>query len=948
MSSVPLRGRCALAPAVLAAGIATALLSLTSPPAHAQGASVQSGLQRYDIPAQPLKSAVLRYSRVSGLQVLLDGADGDAVRSSEVQGEYAADEALRRLLAGTGLVPRPAGEGIVSLEQGAPVAQAPQRAAHSTDATTFDTIEVRAERPNYTVKSTSSATKLDLDIKDTPQTVNVITRQRMDDQNLVQIADVMNQAPAVSTVQQGVPGMGQIDYWSRGFRVTNVMLDGVTTQAAGNGNFVLWSVLDTAVFEQVDFVQGSTGLGSGMGDPSASVNFVRKRPTSTFKGEAALSYGSWDRARATVDVGGPLNASGTLRGRFVAAHQTGGTWQDRVDTRNSTAYGIVEFDPIDSLTLTAGLTWNKSRVDDAATFGINPYQLSRFPRSYNPATQWSFAEVELLNPFAKVEWHFADDWKLNASYMFSDVEQERLVGVVGQYVYDKANDKASYSWGRLRNNGQIHNADLSVSGKFEFLGHEHDMVVGFNGYRGYVDTYTYTTSSIPYPDFYEGLGWVRISSLSGNGDVPYPSYGTEWLIEPGQWDIYPGGVPNFNTYNPLFLQDMVWGGVRLGDVLPWPYRINEEQYAPYVALRLRPADRLQVILGARQDHWRRWPTKVTAIDYEASALAGHWIVTHESSPQFSLLDYNIQAKGKITPYAGVVFDVTPDITAYASYTGISKANFSDGGGLIGEENGRWPRDRHGNSLPPITGNSLEVGTKAALFDDKLNVQLTAFRMEQKNLPVDDPDALDENGNRIRFFDPLASAYVYPQKADVDGLISKGYEFNIAGQVSERVNLMLGYSRLDLDWGGGTKGNYGTNVCLNNSTGGSIYQGATVSTVRRMQCPKHSVKFFGTWQATDKFMIGGGINWKSRTGQTCWSSIGTTIHCSDDGVRYNAVFEQPSFAVVDLTARYQVSKSLGIGAYIGNVFDKTYVTSQDRYSGYYGAPRNVMVSASYKF
>lgn len=134
MQSAPPRWR-TVAPALLALSIAAALapLALVSP-AHAQE-TAQDDVRRYDIPAQPLASAAREYGRISGLQVVFRTRVADDLRASAVEGAFGADEALRRLLAGTGLVARQVGGGTVALEAGADAtAPGQQRSSVTTDA----------------------------------------------------------------------------------------------------------------------------------------------------------------------------------------------------------------------------------------------------------------------------------------------------------------------------------------------------------------------------------------------------------------------------------------------------------------------------------------------------------------------------------------------------------------------------------------------------------------------------------------------------------------------------------------------------------------------------------------------------------------------------------------------------------------------------------------------
>ena len=122
----------------------------------------------------------------------------------------------------------------------------------------------------------------------------------------------------------------------------------------GEGN------LDPAIYDHVEIIRGATGLMSGTGNPGGSVNFIRKRPTREFQGEAKVSAGSHDTYRGEIDLSTPFNASGSVRGRLVgerAPWRHDGSLQQKRDV----LYGIVEADIGESTTISAGGSVQRSR-----------------------------------------------------------------------------------------------------------------------------------------------------------------------------------------------------------------------------------------------------------------------------------------------------------------------------------------------------------------------------------------------------------------------------------------------------------------------------------------------------------------------------------------------------------------------------------------------------------
>lgn len=126
---------------------------------------------------------------------------------------------------------------------------------------------------SYTTGAMSTATKLPLTMRETPQAVTVITRQRMDDQGMTSINDVARYTPGLFLNQSNGPG--RQTYKARGFDVDNIMYDGIPSAYTG---WVVGAQPNLAMFDRVEVVRGATGLVTGSGTPSAAINLVRKRP----------------------------------------------------------------------------------------------------------------------------------------------------------------------------------------------------------------------------------------------------------------------------------------------------------------------------------------------------------------------------------------------------------------------------------------------------------------------------------------------------------------------------------------------------------------------------------------------------------------------------------------------------------------------------------------------
>lgn len=126
---------------------------------------------------------------------------------------------------------------------------------------------------DYAVQTTRAGTKMLLTPRDVPQSLSVVTEQRMLDQNLQTVGEVLDNATGIASQ---LVDSERSSYFSRGFQITNYTFDDIPTSAADNWNYGDAGE-DTAIYDRIEVVRGATGLMSGAGSPSASVNMVDRK-----------------------------------------------------------------------------------------------------------------------------------------------------------------------------------------------------------------------------------------------------------------------------------------------------------------------------------------------------------------------------------------------------------------------------------------------------------------------------------------------------------------------------------------------------------------------------------------------------------------------------------------------------------------------------------------------
>jgi outer membrane receptor for ferric coprogen and ferric-rhodotorulic acid len=381
----------------------------------------------------------------------------------------------------------------------------PVKAAPATlelDATEIGATQMSStteDTQSYTTGPMRTATKLSLTMRETPQAVTVITRQRMDDQNMTSINDVVKGTPGLFLSQASGPG--RQTYSSRGFDIDTIMYDGLPSSYSP---FSMAVQPNLAMFDRVEIVRGATGLVTGAGNPSAAINLVRKRPTADQRVTLTGAAGSWDDYRGEIDASSPLNESGTLRGRVVSSYQGADSFRDKEENDHGLFYAIGEADLSDSTTATLGFSRQNEQTNyfwGGLPIGTNGHHLD-LPRSTYPGTDWENRKLQIDTVFGEVEHRFDNDWKLHVAGSTSTLDGE----FSGTYLSRYAGPLETTAY-QSHNTDKQRSLDVFASGPFEAFGRSHELVVGASNrvYDATTKEYDpYTTAwpiGAPKPDF---------------------------------------------------------------------------------------------------------------------------------------------------------------------------------------------------------------------------------------------------------------------------------------------------------------------------------------------------------------------------------------------------------------------------------------------------------------
>lgn len=360
---------------------------------------------------------------------------------------------------------------------------------------------------DYTTTAQTTTYRFPISRKETPQSVSVVTRAQIEDFQLNDINSLLTTVPGIN-VQAAETD--RVYYSARGFDIQTFQIDGIGMPFAFE---IQTGSIDTAIYDHIDVVRGAPGLLSSTGNPSAVVNFIRKRPLKTFQASASAQYGSYDNLRLQGDVSVPLTSDGSVRARAVGVYNDSDSYLDRYRLRRWTGYGIIEADLGADTTLTAGYG-HQDHQSHGAMWGALPIYYTDgtridLPRSANTGPDWAGWNVIDRQIFADVTHRLDGDWIIKVTANRRAIsEYDKLF-----YVYknpDRVTGLGVLTYpGAFRGQTRNLTLDAYAAGPFTLFGRQHDLMFGVNRsaqmYRQYS---SYDVSAIdvalPLPEVFDG------------------------------------------------------------------------------------------------------------------------------------------------------------------------------------------------------------------------------------------------------------------------------------------------------------------------------------------------------------------------------------------------------------------------------------------------------------
>ncbi|WEK45141.1 MAG: TonB-dependent receptor [Candidatus Andeanibacterium colombiense] len=889
----------------------------------------ESAARNFSIPVGPLSAALQAYSAQTGIQLVYSSSLVDGITSAGVSGRMSAAEALGRLLAGTGLGGSLSGNtatiggasadgervtGVVSVEgvQGSPYFGGAGQTAGVNGVNGSRDITATEGTGSFTSGALTIGSKVPQALKDVPQSISVLTSERLEQQNVTDFTTAMAQLPGIS-LAQGATSL-ETTFYSRGFEVTSIQIDGgaplSTSFAIGQG---FYPQIDMAIYDHVELLRGAAGQFGSYGNPGGTVNLVRKKPFDHAQVSIEAQAGSWQNYRVVADASSPLALDGKLRGRLVMTYQDNRHFYDTARDNKTLIYGIAEFDATPRTLVTGGISY--ARQDSVPWYGGLPRYLNgddlELPRSTSfvfPWNRWDFDTTEI---FGSVEQKLGDEWTLKFNATHNRQSSARKIGYSTGAV-NPTNHLGPVLGGTYNDySGRQFSAEATLAGAFEIFGQRQEVTFGVNRVRS------------------DGAGLTSYASLIGGSPAtPYQPYPGAPIYCRGATPPCPVGSIRLSgppidvfDFDPL---DLLYTEPRN----PLPVQRFSEfatvQTGAYLNLRLTAFDRLHLTTGLR---WSRYQFDA---NYESfcTTTTGSCVDLQIGDSYGSSRSTYGASDLSWPPPVSLSFEITKALTAYVGYTDIYESQ-------------AYYVDTDLNPLPPITGGNWEGGLKWAPSDGKLNLALSFYRVRRKGFGFVDPP--DYSGYQDLGGGVSCCFIASPDAAQR----SKGIDVEATGEIVRGWQVSANYTYSE-----------------NQQEGFGFGDGIPIVTIT----PKHLYKVWTSYDfgaaghtgALSALAVSLGVN-----GQSSGFNEGTTCVRLDETATPNPVtgaqsclpdgyevyrFTVPAYAVFSGRIDYRFSEKWSLAVNLENIFNKTYYqTSGSVSSGnWYGTPRSFTASLRAKW
>lgn len=655
-------------------------------------------------------------------------------------------------------------------------------------------ITVTGQR-EYAAEQTATVVKMDASILDIPRSVQVVTSDYLEDQQVSQLTDVFRNVSGVNTFSD------YIDYTIRGFRTSEILVNGYRAESS-----YFFSPPRMANVERVEVLKGPSAFLYGAFEPGGIVNIVTKKPQAQTVRSAFFGFGGHGRLQGSLDFAGAFATDQDILYRLTVGYERFDGFRPHEDGRAYEIHPALTWliDPATSIHVSA------EYVDDRAGFKRGKPapggDLDAVATSWVAVEPDDYTENQGIGAEVALEHSFNDAWKIRAATRFGRPHASQKAHSQTGFINDASGSPVAigrqyydYFW-----NHQILTPEVRVLGDVSTGSVRHRLLFGGD------------------------VRWYSMDAMAGRASSS-------------------SGVPPLSLTNPVYTADPATYDIQYTD---WTEeRTTTAIYVQDLAT-LHPM--VDLLLGARYDHYQ-----------------GEFCFGCDGDPGTVDTD-------AVTLKGGLLVHPARNTTLYASY----------GEGYNTDALSFSNRPDVGGPFDPETSWQVEVGGKAALFEDRVMATAAYYLIRKQNM-------LSYSGDGERYF----------QTGEVE---SRGLEFDATGAILPNWSIVANYSHNTIE----------VTEDEDPSRIGMAFPNA----------PKHSAAFWTRYDIPSwRLGIGAGLSF---VGERDTFAANTTI---------------PSYTVMD-GGLYYDRDWLQLAIKVNNIFDEDHFTgAYDDEVVFPGWPRTVVLT-----
>ncbi|MGH8007605.1 MAG: TonB-dependent siderophore receptor, partial [Egibacteraceae bacterium] len=404
----------------------------------------------------------------------------------------------------------------------------------------------------FKAETQSSATKSPLSIRETPQSVSVITQDVLKDRQVLDLGQALETAAGVTLYSGSGPFAGRDIFGLGAIQIRGIDTDFLTDiREDGFPSPIFAAQPDLAPYERIEVVKGPSSL-YGRGSAGGFINRIRKTPLSEAQAELETSIGSFEFYRADADVTGPLFRSDKARGRLVVAYENADSFVDFAESERVVLAPSLAFDLTDSTRLLLLGTYQNDDFFPTNGFPLqqdgNHFRAPHIRRSLFVGVRNDKESTgEILSGSAQIEQEIGKHWLATLRLNHSSTRHRSQTD---NYAFGiQANGDVGLYSSAFRIDNDVWAGELRLEGSVDILGRPVNIALGGDH-----------------------------TDVRNINDQFFGILGTANIYDQNFAD-FPTVTPD-HSFNGLFEQPSTGG---------------------YAQFQVRPFDRLSVLLGGRYD-----------------------------------------------------------------------------------------------------------------------------------------------------------------------------------------------------------------------------------------------------------------------------------------------------------------------------------------------------------